>query len=440
MNFILDKQTQNDLNLFSSRGKQSIYGLFNRTRTKGGEALLEDMFKNPLSNGLLLEKRLAVIKFFSNPGIKFLFDTESIDLVEQYLTNTDSRTLLSAEGHTIENTVKNIIGGDTEKNLILKGIKAVLKLYSEVNLFLKQIQGAIDLSAFHEEYLELLSLVKPEVNAGKLTFGEFVAYDQRFRFSHRNKIKKLLFYIYSIDIFITVGKVAIEKGYTFPAIMNNGQRKLVITGLYHPLIKDAVANNLMMDPDGNVLFLTGANMAGKSTFMKSFGVAIFLAHIGFPIPAVKMEFSILDGLYTTINLPDNLNSGYSHFYAEVMRVKIIAEQLRLGKKLLVVFDELFRGTNVKDAYDATVAISGSMARRKNCFFLVSTHIMEAAEKLNSFHNIKFVYLPTRLVDNLPVYSYQLEKGVSDDRHGMLIIQKEGILEILKSAHLKQDNE
>ncbi len=76
----------------------------------------------------------------------------------------------------------------------------------------------------------------------------------------------------------------------------------------------------------------------------------------------------MDGIYTTINLPDNLGIGASHFYAEVLRVKKIATELGAGKSLFVLFDELFRGTNVKDAHEGTVAITHAFASKENQSF------------------------------------------------------------------------
>ena len=90
-------------------------------------------------------------------------------------------------------------------------------------------------------------------------------------------------------------------------------------------------------------------MAGKSAFMKSFGVAVYMAHMGFPVAAEMMEFTVQDGLYTSINVSDNLNMGYSHFYAEVLRVKFVASEVAAGKNMVIILDELFKGTNVKDA-------------------------------------------------------------------------------------------
>jgi DNA mismatch repair protein MutS len=158
-----------------------------------------------------------------------------------------------------------------------------------------------------------------------------------------------------------------------------------------------------------------------------------VAHLGFPVAAEAMEFSVADGLYTTINLSDDLNSGISHFYAEVMRIKQIAKELSGGRKLLVMFDELFRGTNVRDAYEGTVAVTRAFATRHNCMFVVSTHIIEAGEVLKSqCGNIQFVFMPTRMEGTAPVYSYRLEPGITSDRHGMVIINNERILEIIRS--------
>jgi DNA mismatch repair ATPase MutS len=188
---------------------------------------------------------------------------------------------------------------------------------------------------------------------------------------------------------------------------------------------------VQLDAGNNVIFLTGANMAGKSTFMKSFGIAVYLAHMGFPVPAKSMNFSVKDGIYTSINVPDNLNMGYSHFYAEVLRVKKIAEEVSAPKNLVVIFDELFKGTNVKDAYDATLAVSEVFAEHRNCFFIISTHIVEVGQALGErTHNIRFVYMPTEMQGKVPVYTYRAREGISSDRHGMMIIENERILEII----------
>ncbi len=186
-------------------------------------------------------------------------------------------------------------------------------------------------------------------------------------------------------------------------------------------------------PAGTWFSSTGANMAGKSTFLRSVSIAMYVAHMGFPVAAKSMEFSVMDGIYTTINLPDNLGIGASHFYAEVLRVKQVATELSRSKSLFIVFDELFRGTNVKDAHEASVAVALSFARKRNSLFIISSHIIEAGEQLKALNNIGFLYLPTRMNGHMPEYTYKLEEGITDDRHGMIIIRNEGILETLKNG-------
>jgi DNA mismatch repair ATPase MutS len=128
-------------------------------------------------------------------------------------------------------------------------------------------------------------------------------------------------------------------------------------------------------------------------------------------------------------MSDNLNLGYSHFYAEVLRVKTVAEQVSRGRNLVVIFDELFKGTNVKDAYDATLQVSSSFAKYRNCVFIISTHIIEVGEALRGKNSqVRFVYLPTVMDGVVPRYTYRLAEGITSDRHGMVIIRNEGILE------------
>lgn len=149
-------------------------------------------------------------------------------------------------------------------------------------------------------------------------------------------------------------------------------------------------------------------MAGKSTLMKAFAIAVYLAHMGFPVPAKGMKFTPYDGIYTSINVPDDLNKGYSHFYAEVLRVKKVAQSISSNKELLVIMDELFKGTNVKDAYDGTVAIVDAFSKRKGAF-IIATHIMEAGETLRENNNkLFFKFLPTILEERVPTYPYILE--------------------------------
>ena len=439
MLFTTDKQTLDDLNIFGRHGADSISHIFNRCYTRGGAAVLEEMFRYPLSDEVAINKRSSIIHFFATTGIPFPFESALFDAIEPYLANTDERTKLTARESTVANRLSRMIAADTDTVVIYKGVHAVVQLLQNARSFLDKHKetvydperDAIGAIVFNPAFANILD------STGRLSHAEIAEMDVLLRFRHREVLEKLLRHIYHLDVYTSIGKIAKARNFTFPTALPRHRHIAALEGVYHPQIQDAVPNDIRITPESNLIFLTGANMAGKSTFMKSLSIAMFLAHMGFPVPARRMEFSVLDGIYTTINLPDNLGIGASHFYAEVLRVKKMANELKQGKNLFIVFDELFRGTNVKDAYEATIAITTAFAGKRNSLFVISTHIIEAGEVLQrTCSNICYLYLPTRMSGTRPVYSYRLENGITDDRHGMVIINNEGILELLE-AGIKQ---
>jgi DNA mismatch repair ATPase MutS len=442
MSLVIDKQTLDDLNVFGKRSDDSVYALFNRTHTRGGAEILEQMFRYPLSDVQAINKRSGIIRFFRDANSTFPFKSDLFDAVEQYLSNTDERSRLSNSENTLGRKFNNLIGADTEYQQLIKGITSLTTILIQLQAFLDNIRKAASVTPFAAEAATasnllavagLEPLLKEKIPV-KLDYEKAVTYDKLLRYVHRERIKEILTAVYYLDVYISVATVAAQRGFVFPQARESDEHVMKLEGIYHPKLKQPVANNLGMGPGNNIVFLTGANMAGKSTFMKSLGIALFLAHVGFPVPAAAMEFSVCDGLLTTINLPDDLNMGYSHFYTEVLRVKKMAQQLGRSRNLFIIFDELFRGTNVKDAFEATVAITAAFAANPNCMFVVSTHIIEAGDTLKSqCNNINYVYLPTRMDGDKPVYTHRLEQGVTADRHGMVIINNEGILDILQKG-------
>ncbi|SFN19068.1 MutS domain III [Chitinophaga sp. YR627] len=440
MLFTTDKQTLEDLNIFGKYGGESVYNIFNRTISRGGASLMEDMFRHPLSDHLAINRRSEIIRDFAQAGTVYPFSAMLFDAVEPYLSNTDERTKLSADDQSISKKLADMIAADGNMQMVYKGVQSLVEILQGIQSFISGGEGGAAYEADRNAISTLLSApaFSPVLaHRGKLSHATIAAYDILFRFRYREAIQQLLHYLYYLDVYLSVAKVAAERGFIFPAALARDTCKANVEGVYHPLLKKAVPNTICITAENNVLFLTGANMAGKSTFMKSLSIALFLGHMGFPVAAAKMEFSVLDGIYTTINLPDNLGMGASHFYAEVLRVKKIAQELSMGKHLFIVFDELFRGTNVKDAYEATIAITNGFAGKRNSIFVISTHIIEAGEVLKAqCGNVHFVYLPTRMEGLRPVYTYMLENGITNDRHGMIIINNEGILEMLAGGLTK----
>lgn len=440
MLFTTDKQTQEDLNIYGKQGTDSILSLFNRTSTVNGSKLLEELFRYPLSDAETINARSEKISYLKTVKAVFPFSSELFDQAEQYLANTDERTKLPAEKPSLEKMLTSLVASNADYKQIVNGIGALIELIQLLNdhlnntLFLagSPFKKDAEMADIHKLLnTEPISLLLKENSKSKLPHEKLAAYDLMLRFRYRDTVQQLLRCIYQLDVYVTVAKVAAERNYIFPKALPKQDHLIKIEAFHHPQLKNAVSNTIHITPDSNVVFLTGANMAGKSTFMKSLGIAMYLAHMGFPVAAKAMEFSVLDGIYTTINLPDNLGIGASHFYAEVLRIKKVAKELSAGRNIFVIFDELFRGTNVKDAYEATIAITTAFAKKRSSMFVISTHIIEAGDVLKQHSNISFKYLPTKMKGTTPIYTYTLESGITDDRHGMIIINNEGILDMLK---------
>ena len=441
MSFITDKQTLDDLNIPGRYRPGSIFSLFNKTVTRGGERLLEEMFQQPLSDHRTINERSKIFQYFTEGSWQLPFLQEHFNIAEEYLNGRGTGNVVGSLTEVYRKKLLAWVVRDEAYSELHHQLVTAIGLLNDFFYFLNNLPNATTGNTF----LQQLQKIKHQFGDGslrwlaklqdkkKLSATEMGRCDFQLRTVHAADIKRILEIIYHLDVYIAVSGVAKGNGFAYAHVLPNEKNLLLANGLRHPCIEKAVDNNVSLQQEGPLIFLTGANMAGKSTFMKAFGIAVYLAHMGFPVAANEMYISVKDGLYTSINVPDNLSLGYSHFYAEVLRVKMVAQEIARPGNLVIIFDELFKGTNVKDARDATLAITEAFAGKHYCFFIISTHITEAGEELrNRCDNIQFVYFPSTLQGNTPVYTYKLQPGISNDRHGMTIIRKERILELIGS--------
>lgn len=435
MSFIADKQTLEDLNLLGKYRPHSILGIFHQTKTAGGGRLLESMFNNPLTEAEAINKRTGVFRYFQRMRLKFPFSADAIGKVENYLSMGMGSNALATMAGVVRKKLLSAVVRDERYHLLYEGFLATVETLRVLAEFLRQLEGSVE-HPYQKRIQELKAFFADRRLTGMLqeegmSLLKVAKYDHLLKNRFGAEMEVVLDVIYELDLYISVADVARARDFSYAVGYPKGHNIFRAEGLRHPGLDMAVGNPLNLYRESNIVFLTGANMAGKSTFMKSFGIAVYLAHMGFPVAAKEMEFSVRDGLYSSINVPDNLNLGYSHFYAEVLRVKTVAKEVSRGKHLIVLFDELFKGTNVKDAYDATLAVTQAFSEYRNCFFIISTHIIEVGEVLKQrCDNLQFSYLPTVMEGPVPRYTYRLAAGITNDRHGMMIIENERILEII----------
>ena len=435
MEFKIDEQTLNDLELFNQAldGK-SIFSCFNTACSDGGKACMRKMLKSPLTDVNKIRERAEAIRYLGQ--LPFFLDIrrEELSFIEVYLQQEDvpQRSMYRLTSRAVKGWLKP----DNDCYLRQRAVPYLGRLIRELGTFMDELSvGKVPemIRDMQQRVKETLAREGMQylMSQKKDSFWTRESLDLYFRGRELDGVRVILDTLYMLDSLRSLGTMAKDEGLTFP-IFTGSERRVRIEGLYHLFLENPVKNDVLFDDRQHLCFLTGPNMAGKSTCMKAFGVAVYLAHCGLPVPAARMELSVFKGLFTTINLSDNLSLGYSHYYNEVARVKYIVEQVRDLQDVVVVFDELFRGTIVKDAYDASCAVIGGLARLKYGLFMISTHIVEVAEFLKPFPSVCFRFFEIDMTTGEPRYTYCLREGVSDERIGMYILKKAGVVDLIEA--------
>lgn len=429
-----DNQTLTDLALTDNQDANSIIHLF-KPKTLGGMYKLKAIFAEPVTSISRITQRLDTIKYLQAQNSQLNVSKEEVDFLEYYLNHENKPTQPSRLA-TIERQIKSALWQEDFKYIKNRGIGILKNCLAELSSIFKDNTALPDLL---REFYNELQLLKTSpffqlITKEKLSAHELLICDYTIRNTELPKIRRFLDALYMVDVFIAVANVARADGYDYPVFYAD-EVKLDLKEFFHPLITNPIKNSIEFSRDKNLCLMTGANMSGKSSLLKAIGICLYLAHIGFPVPAAEMHTGLYDGLYTTINLADDIVAGHSHFYKEVIRIKDIAEKIAEGSRMLIIFDELFRGTNVQDANDASLAVIRALAKVKNSVFVMSTHIVEVTDELQTTEkNIFFKCLHTAIIDRVPQYNYQLQDGISKERLGMWIVEQERLVETINKGY------
>lgn len=199
--------------------------------------------------------------------------------------------------------------------------------------------------------------------------------------------------------------------------------------LGHPLIAEdrRVANSVTLDHAGLVMVLTGSNMSGKSTFMRTVGINLILAYAGAPVCATSFSTSIFY-IATSMRNTDNLEKNISSFYAELLRLRMILDAANANKPMLFLIDEIFRGTNSADRYTGAVTVLKRLSRL-GTIGLVSTHDLELG-KLSTEDPERFLafHFAEHYENEQILFDYRLRPGVCPSRNAIPLMKMVGILD------------
>jgi DNA mismatch repair ATPase MutS len=198
--------------------------------------------------------------------------------------------------------------------------------------------------------------------------------------------------------------------------------------LFHPLIdRERVVPNDFHFPAGkNLGLLTGSNMSGKSTFLRTIGVNQILANIGAPVFAENFETSPL-AIETCIEVSDSLRDGFSYFYAEVRRLKALLETSKHDQAMLYLIDEIFRGTNNRERHIGSRAVIRTLATSPHSIGFISTHDLELTALENSSPTVLNLHFREEISpQGEMLFTYLLRHGPCPTTNALKIMAAEGI--------------
>ncbi len=199
-------------------------------------------------------------------------------------------------------------------------------------------------------------------------------------------------------------------------------------GLGHPLIPidKKVTNDFVLNDLGHIVIITGSNMSGKSTFLRTLGVNLCLAYAGAPVDAHSFQTTLFR-IFTCIRVSDSVTDGYSYFYAEVKRLKALLVELEQSDSFPVFFliDEIFKGTNNRERLVGSRAYIKAIVGR-NCIGVISTHDLELVKLADTIPQVTNAHFREEVIDGHMVFDYLLRSGPSPTTNALKIMQMEGL--------------
>jgi len=475
-----------DLDLF---GEGSMFQYLNRTATVEGRQRLANWLQKPLKEKVEIEKRQEAVKELAGmPLWRLDFLTEGNLFQETEVQYDEIRNWSEMElGLDRANWLKwmiRIVPAIT----VLAAIPAVLGVSNfylvamvfvqflllfaftkQVNYYFGFFGRKSDLLA---KYMQLLKLIEEkefrspylcelkrkvtEPSAGKI-FGELKSLVKEFEYrqnilvgvvlnglftwdircvyklwlwhkQNHDRLARWLEVIAQVDAFISLANYANNHSdFVFPEITDQ-EFALWATELGHPLLKKdkRVNNDIEIEGWSKIMIVTGANMAGKSTFLRTVGTNILLAGMGAPVCAASMKIRPVD-LYTNMRTTDSLLKDESYFFAELKRIKAVLDRLAAGEQIFVILDEMLKGTNSIDKLNGSKELVRKLAQQP-CAAMIATHDLKLSDMEKELPQQVFnKCFEIRIENNELIFDYKLSDGVTQTMNATFLMKKMGII-------------
>lgn len=248
---------------------------------------------------------------------------------------------------------------------------------------------------------------------------------QRFKKASGASLKPWLEVIGEMESLNSLSSIAYEHSDWAMPIFETSPPVFKTKHLGHPLLGNSrVYNDILIEKSQNVLLITGSNMSGKSTLLRTCGINLVLAYAGAPVCAESFNCSIMD-IYTCMRTSDNLEKNISSFYAELLRIKKLVTATKDKTPLFFLLDEIFKGTNSIDRHTGAKVLVTKLST-ENALGFVSTHDLELGDIEKSNSKVRNYHLREYYKDDKLYFDYKLRPGVSTTRNALYLMKMAGL--------------
>ena len=424
----IDQTTLADLEVLSARdGTQGILGLVDHTRTRQGHQALRRRLRHPLTSIREIREVQAALSVLAQSKPLLLLNDEMLAAAERYVRSNivvRERGRLSAKLDEIwfrfryREILRELVEGQAALRVLIHFARGLVPVLAG--------EGApVLLKDYGEKLAVLAAEIFPVLLAGPIFHSDFLI-----RGNLRDEVLEVTEILAELDALQSMAKAGAARGWTTPELLESSEFLLEAEGASHPFLEGGTQNPIRINGGEPLVFLTGPNMAGKTTYLKTVALMVLLAQTGMNVPASSLRLAPVEVLFTSLNPADNLRAGISYFFAEILRVKEAAEILAGGRKTLVLFDEVFKGTNVKDALEASAQVIEGFARTRRSGSIFASHLSELYGTLRANPAVRFCQFDGEIIDGSPVFAYKLASGVSEKRFGLLLLRQARVPDLI----------
>ena len=247
-----------------------------------------------------------------------------------------------------------------------------------------------------------------------------------------NDFPKWLDVLSEFEALISLGIFAYKNdSYLYPTIVDN-INKTSMVNIYHPFINSEIAikNNFYITKNNNIAIITGANMTGKSTFLRTFGVNLVLAMVGCPVAATEFSFYPMS-LFSSMRTNDSLLEGSSYFDSEIKKLRLLVENLEKKQPQYIILDEILKGTNSQDKLTGSKLFLEKILKINTPFFcMIATHDLDLTKMENEYPNNidNYCFELNSSIDNKLEPDYKLRRGVTKSMNAIRLMKEYKIID------------